>query len=185
MKPASNNQQCPWFPPVKEERKKKVTEKSSNRRPGIVLGRLQRQRQQCRRHHQGLLKERRAGERRSRRKRRKRGEESERERHGETGRQNGEGRRREKEKERRETREECAAWLSVAIINHVLVSRLAPRRQGYLTKGIRQWYEATKGRARMLPLFWSRWRPRAASLRGRHGDRTITIIVARKNRARE
>lgn len=56
-------------------------------------------------------------------------------------------------KRERERREECAAWLSVAIINHVLVSRLAPRRQGYLTKGIRRWYEATKGRARMLPLF--------------------------------
>lgn len=57
---------------------------------------------------------------------------------------------REREREERGVR---AAWLSVAIINHVLVSRLAPRRQGYLTKGIRQWYEATKGRARMLPLF--------------------------------
>ncbi|KYN32128.1 hypothetical protein ALC56_13506, partial [Trachymyrmex septentrionalis] len=40
----SNNQQC------------------SNRRLGIVLERLQRPQQQCRRHHQGLLKERRAGE---------------------------------------------------------------------------------------------------------------------------
>lgn len=45
------------------------------------------------------------------------------------------------------------AWLSVAIINHILVSRLAPRRQGYHGKGIRQWYETTKGRTGMLPLF--------------------------------
>ncbi|KYQ54589.1 hypothetical protein ALC60_06505 [Trachymyrmex zeteki] len=38
------------------------TSNNQNRRLGIVLGRLQRPQQQCRRHHQGLLKERRAGE---------------------------------------------------------------------------------------------------------------------------
>lgn len=81
--PASNNQQRARLSPVKEERKKKVTNEP-NRRRGIVLGRLQRQRQQCRRHHRGLLKERRAGEWRSRRKRRKRGEKRKEDRHGET-----------------------------------------------------------------------------------------------------
>ena len=41
---------------------------------------------------------------------------------------------REEGKERRAV---YGAWLSVAIINHILVSRLAPRRQGYHSKGIR------------------------------------------------
>lgn len=47
--------------PNGERRKEEESyQEESNRRLGIVLGRLQRQ--QCRRHHQGLLKERRAGE---------------------------------------------------------------------------------------------------------------------------
>lgn len=72
-------------------------------------------------------------------KRRKREKERARKRKKETWGNRETERRRERTGERkREEREECAAWLSVAIINHVLVSRLAPRRQGYLTKGIRQ-----------------------------------------------
>jgi len=49
--------------PTDERRKEEESyQEESNRRLGIVLGRLQRPQQQCRRHHQGLLKERRAGE---------------------------------------------------------------------------------------------------------------------------
>lgn len=50
------------------------------------------------------------------------------------GRGGEEGGGREEGKERRAV---YGAWLSVAIINHILVSRLAPRRQGYHSKGIR------------------------------------------------
>lgn len=98
-------------------------------------GREQQRRQQHQRQQQGLLKERTIPE----------GRENVVAVHGRVeassqketprrGAEEGAGERRERRRERRAV---YGAWLSVAIINHILVSRLAPRRQGYHSKGIR------------------------------------------------